>query len=114
MAKTATKTGGSDENVFALLAHLLGIFTGFIGPLVIFLVKKDSPGLAYENAKHALNFQISLVIYYIISFILVFVLIGILLMWALGIFALIVIILASVKAYGGEVYQYPLEIQFIK
>jgi uncharacterized protein len=105
---------GKDDNVMGMLAHLLGIFTGFIGPLVLYLVQKDKKGKTLDNAKHALNFQISLLIYYIIAGILIFVLIGILLIWALGIFALVVMILGSVKAYNGEVYKYPLEIQFIK
>ncbi len=104
----------SEQKTMGMFAHLLGIFTGFIGPLIMYLVTLDKKGFANENAKHALNFQISMIIYYIISGILVFVLIGILLMWALGIFALVVIIIASIRSYSGEVYTYPLEIPFIK
>jgi uncharacterized protein len=75
---------------------------------------KRKKGLAFNNARHALNFQISMTIYYIISVVLIIVLIGLLLLWGLGIFGLIVVIIASIKAYGGEVYKYPLEIEFIK
>jgi uncharacterized Tic20 family protein len=108
------KNASSDDNMMGMLAHLLGIFTGFIGPLVIYLIQKDKGGNSLENAKHSLNFQISLMIYYVICFILVFVLIGFLLMIALGIFAIVNLVVASVKAYNGEVYKYPLEIKFIK
>ncbi|MEK6886043.1 MAG: DUF4870 domain-containing protein [Nanoarchaeota archaeon] len=104
----------SDQNVLGMLAHLLGLFTGFIGPLVLYIITKDKKGIANENAKHALNFQISLIIYCIISFILIFILIGIFLLWAISIFALVVEIIGAVRAYGGEVYKYPLEIGFIK
>ena len=102
-----------EVKTIGMLAHLLGIFTGFVGPLIIFLVwnKKDS---AKENARHALNFQISMVIYYIIAFILIFVLVGIILIIFLGIFALVVMIIGSVRAFNGEVYRYPLEIPFIR
>ena len=85
----------TNENVLGMLAHLLGIFTGFVGPLVLFLVTKDKKGgLANENAKHALNFQISMMIYYIISFILVFVLVGILL---LSVFWLFIFLYNEIK-----------------
>lgn len=105
----------TDDNILGMFAHLLGLFTGFIGPLVLFLLKNTEHGsLARENAKHALNFQISLMIYFFVSGILIFVLIGILLMFVLGVFALVVQIVAAIRAYEGKIYQYPLEIQFIK
>lgn len=105
----------NDQRIFAMLAHLLGLFTSFIGPLVIYLVMKDKKEkLAIENAKHALNFQISLIIYYAIAVVLMIILIGILLAWAIGVFGLVMAIIASIKAYEGEIYTYPLEIHFIK
>ena len=101
-----------NDNSMGMLAHLLGILTSFIGPLIIFLIIKK--GKAKENAKHALNFRISVLIYFGISAILMLIFVGIFLMWAVGLFALITGIIGSVKANGGEVYTYPLEIQFIK
>jgi uncharacterized Tic20 family protein len=112
MAKKQSDT--SNDNILAMLAHLLGLFTYFIGPLIIYLIKKDEKGIVKENAKHSLNFQLSLIIYYVIATILMIVLIGFVLMWAIGIFALVVIIIASVRSYEGKVYKYPLEIEFIK
>lgn len=108
------KKKNSNDNVLAMLAHLLGLVSYFVGPLIIYLIQKDKKDFVYENAKHALNFQISLILYYFISSMLVLLLIGLVLLWALSIFALVVIIIASVKAYQGEVYKYPLEIEFIK
>lgn len=107
-------TSASDEKVMALLAHLLGLFTGFIGPLVIWLIKGKESAFVDDQAKESLNFQISLIIYYIISFILMFVLIGIVLMIALGVFALVEIIIASIAANDGKYFRYPLCIRFIK
>ncbi len=97
-----------------LLAHLLGIFVGFLGPLIIYLTLNEKVGPNYENAKNALNFQLSLIIYYIISGILIFVLIGIFLFWVLMIFNIVTCIVGTVKASKGEVYKYPLTISFIK
>ena len=112
-----------EDKTMGMLAHLLGIFSGFIGPLVIFLVFKDKKNKQFviDNAKNALNFQLSILIYYLSCIILIFALIIVLIgflfipiMWILGIFALIVEIIGSVKAYGGEVYKYPLAISFFK
>lgn len=103
-----------DEKVMGMLAHLLSIFTWFIGPLIILLVSKDKHKFVYKNAAHAVNFQISVTIYTIICAGLIIVLIGLLLLPILVIFALVVEIVGSVKAYEGEVYKYPLEIPFIK
>ena len=66
----------------ALLAHILGIFTYFIGPLVIWLVNKDNAdkGFIVDQAKEALNFQITLAIAGIVSMILMIVAIGFLLL----------------------------------
>ncbi len=103
-----------EEKVTGMLAHLLGIFTWFIGPLIILLVSEKKHGFVYKNAVHAINFQISVTIYAIVCSILVFVLIGLLLLPILAIFTLIVEIIGSVRAYEGDVYKYPLEIPFIK
>ncbi len=54
-----------------------------------------------------------MIIYGIVSLILIIVLIGLLLLIALGLFALIVMIIAGVKAATGEQYRYPLTIRFI-
>ena len=112
--KQIAKKQSDDEKVLAMLAHLLSLFTWFIGPLIIFLIKRDTKSLAYENAKHALNFQISLFIYYIIAFALIIILIGFLLIFILWIFALVAVIIGCIRAYEGNVYKYPLEIPFIR
>lgn len=112
--KIQQKRVTEEAKVMAMLPHLLGIFTSFIGPLIIFLITKDQAKdqFAHENARHALNFHISMIIYYIIAAVLVIILIGVFLMWILSLFALIVGIIGSVRSYGGEVYKYPLEIMF--
>ncbi|MGH8089302.1 MAG: DUF4870 domain-containing protein, partial [Stenotrophomonas sp.] len=74
----------SDQRTMALVAHLLGIFTGFIGALIIWLINKDdtSKPFVIDQSKEALNFQITIAIAYIVSSILVVVLIGTLMLAA--------------------------------
>jgi uncharacterized Tic20 family protein len=95
----------------AILCHVLCLVAWLIPPLVIYLLKKDESAYIAEHAKESLNFQISLAIYMAILFITI---IGILFMWLVGIFALIVIIVATIKASDNKLYRYPLTIRFIK
>lgn len=114
--KSSAHTSAQQDNdkILAMLSHLLGLFVGIFGSLVIYLVKKDEKGnVARENAKHALNFQISLIIYFTISAVLAIVFIGFLTAFALGILALVTQVIGSIRAYDGKVYEYPLEIKFI-
>ncbi len=107
-----------EERNWALAAHV-GTFVaawfamGFLAPLIIMLVKGNDSAFVRRHAVESLNFQISLLIYLVVSFVLAFVLIGFLLMAFVGIFALVVIILATVKAANGEDYRYPLCIRLV-
>lgn len=105
-----------DQRTMALLAHILGIFTGFIGSLIIWLVNKDNPekGFVTDQAKEALNFQITLIIASFVSGILTLVLIGFLMLAAIGIANLVLCILAAMKANNGEAYRYPFALRLIK
>lgn len=117
----ASPSQGTNPNTMAMLCHLsaLALYVGIpfgniLGPLIIWLIKKDEMPEVNEAGKEALNFQISVTIYFFVSFILMFVLIGIPLMIAVGIFNLVMVIVASVKANDGQAYRYPLCIRMIK
>jgi uncharacterized Tic20 family protein len=107
-----------EERNWALASHV-GTFVaawfamGFLAPLVIMLTKGSDSAFVRRHAVESLNFQISLLIYLVISFVLAFVLIGFVLMAVVGIFALVVIILATIKAANGEDYRYPLCIRLV-
>lgn len=107
-----------EERNWALAAHV-GTFVaawfamGFLAPLIIMLMKGNDSAFVRRHAVESLNFQISLLIYLVISFVLAFVLIGFVLMAVVGVFALVVIILATVKAANGEDYRYPLCIRMV-
>jgi hypothetical protein len=104
----------SDERTLAMLAHLLGIFSGFIGPLILWLVKREQGGFVEQHAKEALNFQITVLLASLVAFLLMFVLIGIFLLPLIALGSLILCILAAVKAYGGERYRYPLTLRLLR
>jgi uncharacterized Tic20 family protein len=108
----------SEEKNWALAAHVGTLVAawfamGFLAPLIIMLVKGNDSAFVRRHAVESLNFQISLLIYLVISFILIFVLIGFVLMAAVGLFGLVVIIMATVKAANGEDYRYPLCIRMV-
>jgi len=114
------QTLSKDAKTFGMLCHLIA-FAGFvipfgnvIGPLVIWLLKKDQFEFVDDQGKESLNFQISVVIYAIISAILIIVVLGIFLLIALGIFAIVMVIIASIRANEGIRYHYPMTIRFIK
>ena len=97
------------------LAGFIIPFGNVIGPLVLWLVKKEDHPFIDEQGKESLNFQISVTIYSLVSAILICAAgIGILLVLAVSIFSLVFIILASIKSNNGEHYRYPLCIRFIK
>ena len=109
-----------EENMWAMFCHLAS-FAGLVfpivgsvlGPLVVWLLKKDEYPLVDDQGKEAINFNISMVIYYVVSIILVFVVIGIPLLIGLFLFDVIITIIAMVKASEGEKFRYPLAIRLI-
>ena len=103
----------SEAKNMGMLCHLLGLF-GFIGPLIVWLIEKDKFQFVNENGKAALNWQISLVIYFFASWVLAFIFIGLILMPLLVLLNIIFVVLAAVKASSGETYTYPLAIKFLK
>lgn len=112
-------TDSSDRN-WAMAIHLSAFsgyiipFGGLFGPLIIWLTKRNQHVFIDHHGKEAVNFRISLLIYFIAAFLLCFVLIGFLFLFALAIMDIILTIIAAIKASDGEKYQYPLSIRFIK
>ncbi len=102
----------AEDKSLKVLTHILGLFAGFIGPLIILLVAKEED--VKDHAKKALNWQISVIIYMVVSFILVFVVIGFFLIPAVFVIDIVFCIMAAVKANNDELWDYPLAIPFLK
>ena len=105
-----------DDKTMGMIAHLSGIVTGFIGPLVIWLINKDKSDKAWviEEAKEALNFQITVLIAMFVCGALTIILIGLFLIPIVAIAALVLAIMAGLKANSGESYRYPFTLRLIK
>ena len=110
-----------DARMWAMLSHISAFavfvipFVGHIlGPLLIWILKKEEFPFVDDQGKEALNFQISITIYGLISGIFVFILIGIPILIVLGIFALVMVVIAAISAFDGKAYRYPLTIRLIK
>ena len=106
----------NDDRTLALLVHLSGIVLGFIVPLVVWLINKDKSDKSFLNdqAKEALNFQITLLFVYIVGIVLTVILIGALinlLAWVAGI---VLAVIAGLAAQKGQAYRYPFAIRLIK
>lgn len=110
----------SDSKTFGILAHVAAFagcvipFGNIIGPLVIWLIKKDKLPYVDHHGKEALNFNICFTIYLIAAWLTIFILIGFLLLPAVGIAWLVLVILATIKASNGEMYRYPLIFRLVK
>ncbi len=120
------------ERNWAMAAHLtaLLIVTGIplaniLGPLVIWLFRRDQYQLVDEQGKESVNFQISMSIYALIGLILSIALlativlspVGILIIFLLGVLGIIdivLVIIATINTSNGRRYSYPLTIRFLK
>lgn len=110
-----------DERMWGMLCHLsaLAMFVlpaagNIIGPLIVYLIKKDEYSFVDDQGKESLNFQITVTILMFVSAILIIIGIGILLLLAIGIGSLVFTIIAAIRANEGEFYRYPWSIRFLK
>ena len=105
-----------EEKTMAMLAHLLAIPGGFIAPLIIYLIKKDDSAFIKDQAREALNFQITAVIAMLTFILFTFITCGYggILFPFLGIAIPVFCIIAGIKANEGEKYRYPLNIRIVK
>jgi uncharacterized protein len=102
-----------DERTMAILCHVLGIFFWIFPSLIIYLLKKDESKYVAEHAKEALNFQISITIFYIISAFLALLLIGFLPMFIIYVGSIILCIIATIKAADNVLYKYPFSVRLV-
>jgi uncharacterized Tic20 family protein len=133
-ASTASTTGNeipSEQRQWAMFAHLsailgailtsgIGGWGTFLGPLIIWLVKKDTMPFVDDQAKEALNYNITVAIVFVLLWVLVFVTLGIGFLVAIpawiviGVAWLVFTIIAAVKANTGEAYRYPFSWRLVK
>ncbi|MGV3486742.1 MAG: DUF4870 domain-containing protein [Planctomycetaceae bacterium] len=113
----------NQEKNLALLAHLLGCLgvvagslLGFLGPLIIWLTQKDKSAFVEEQAREALNFQISLLILMAICSVVVGATCGMFfpLLFIPMVLQVVFGIIATMSVAGGNAYRYPYNLRLIK
>lgn len=102
-----------DKNM-AMIMWILSFFTSFIGPLLIWVMKKDESAYLNQQGKNCLNFIISYGIYVVISTILTAIVIGALFLIVIGIATVIYIILGVMASNKGEDFKVPFTFEFLK
>ena len=122
----------ADERQRAMFAHLSSLLGGlltsgwggsagfFIGPLIIWLMKKDTMPFVDDQGKEALNFSITVSIVCVALVIMTIMTLGIgalltiPLLMAVGIASLVFVIIAAIKSHEGVRYRYPVSLRLVK
>jgi len=118
---TTSSSTSTNVQTWCVLAHataLVGFFVPLaghiVGPLIIWLSKREDSPEINAHGKESLIFQISMLIYNAVSAILCLVLIGFVFLGVLHILNIIFVIIASIRASEGKLWRYPLTIRLIK
>jgi uncharacterized Tic20 family protein len=112
-----------DERLWAMIIHISGLVGASLGaffvpgnlivPLILWLIKREGNPFVDDQGKECINFQITITIAAAVCIALTFVCIGAFLLPIVGIYALIVSIIAAVKSNEGVRYRYPLTLRLI-
>ena len=109
-----------EQKTWGMIAHLSSLagliipLGNVIGPLVVWLIKKDTMPFVDDQGKEALNFNITVFIAAVVSGLLTLILIGFLLLLVVGLGWLVLTIMAGIKANEGQSYRYPFTLRLIK
>jgi uncharacterized Tic20 family protein len=110
-----------NERTWGMLAHLsalaglvLPLVGIVVGPLVVWLSRRDESQFVAGHAKEALNFNISVLLGALACMLLMLVFIGFLLGTALFIAWLVMTLIAAIKASEGHPYRYPFSLRLVK
>src|SRR3954451_4570435 len=106
---------------WTILCHasaLFGVFLHFpghlLGPLVVWLAKRDDSPEINAHGKESLNFQISMLLYNAIAVVFCLVLVGFFFLAVLWVLNAVFVVVASIQASDGKLYRYPMTIRFIE
>lgn len=110
----------SESRTWGMLAHLSAL-AGYIipagnilGPLIVWLIKKDQMPFVNDQGKESLNFQITVTLALLLLSWTICIGIGLIVLPAIGIAALVFVILASMEANKGNAYRYPWTLRLVK
>lgn len=103
----------NDDKNIATVTHLGGTVFSFIPALIVWILKKDDSAYLADQAKEALNFQITVLIASFIASVLIWLLIGFILLPMIWILNVVFCIIAAIASSKGETYRYPLCLRLI-
>ena len=113
-------SSNSNVRTWNILCHasaLFGVFLHFpghlLGPLIVWLAKRDDSPEIDAHGKESLNFQISMLIYNAIAVVFCLVLIGFVFLAILWVLNALFVIIASIQASERKFYRYPMTIRFL-
>lgn len=107
-----TETSRDARNL-AMLCHLLGI-VGFVAPLVIWLSERDKHRFVDEHGTGAMDYQLSILIYFAVAWLSCFIYIGLILTPLLGLAHMTLSIVGALRARNGRPWRYPIAIRFLR
>jgi uncharacterized protein len=107
-----TSPSNDDKNI-ATVTHLGGTVFSFIPALIVWILKKDESAYLSDQAKEALNFQITILIASFVASILIWLLIGFVLLPIIWLVNLVFCIIAAIATSKGETYRYPFCLRLI-
>ena len=109
-----------EARTWGMVAHLSSLaglvipLGNFIGPLVVWLVKKDEMPFVNDQGKESLNFQITVTIAAVIAAATICIGIGLILLPVVAVVAIVFAIIAGIKANEGIPYRYPFTLRLLK
>lgn len=103
-----------DDRLLSMLIYVTSIFTTIIGPLIIWLIKRDESEFINYHGKEYFNFVISFFVYSLVAGLSTIILIGFILVPIVTIAFIVLLIIAAVKSYNGEYYRIPFVFRLIK
>ena len=108
----STEPSSDDKNI-ATVTHLGGTVFSFVPGLLVWILKKDDSAYLADQAKEALNFQITILIASFAAAILMWLLIGFILLPIVWLLNVVFCIIAAISTSKGETYRYPLCLRLI-
>ncbi len=110
----------SNERSMGMLAHLAGYaglaipFGSLLGPFLVYILKREESAYIEDQAREALNFQLTMTLAFLVSIALMFILVGFVTILVVGVWWLVGTAIGATKANAGEWYRYPATIRFVK
>lgn len=104
----------TQDKQLSMLLWILALFTNFVGPLILWVMKKDESEYLNQQGKNYFNYAISYAIYAAVSFVLMAILIGYVTTFVLTVVCTVYTILGIITTNKGEDYVVPFTIEFIK